>query len=39
MERFDILLMVGNGNILTLTIKRTSLMIHGILGLVLASME
>jgi hypothetical protein len=39
MERFDILLMVGSGNILTLAMRRTFLMIQGILDLVLALME
>jgi hypothetical protein len=39
MERSDILLMVGSGNILTLAMRRTSLMIQGILDLVLAPME
>jgi hypothetical protein len=39
MENFDILLMVGSGNILTLPMRRTSLMIQGILGLVLALMK
>jgi hypothetical protein len=31
--------MVGSGNILTLAMSRTSLMIHGIFDLVLAPME
>jgi hypothetical protein len=39
MERFDILLMVGSENISTLTMRRTFLMIQGILDLVLALME
>jgi hypothetical protein len=39
MERSGILLMVGSGNILTLAMMRTFLMIQGILDLVLALME
>jgi hypothetical protein len=39
MERSDILLMVGSGNILTLAMRRTFLMIHGILDLILAPLE
>jgi hypothetical protein len=39
MERSDILLMVGSGNILTLAMRRTFLMMEGILDLVLAPME
>jgi hypothetical protein len=39
MERSDILLMVGSGNILTLAMRRIFLMIQGILDLVLALME
>jgi hypothetical protein len=39
MERSDILLMVGSGNISTLAMRRTFLTIQGILDLVLALME
>jgi hypothetical protein len=39
MESSNIRPMVGNGNISTLTIRRTSLMIQGIWGLVLEPME
>jgi hypothetical protein len=39
MERSDILLMVGSGNILTWAMRRTFLTIQGILDLVLAPME
>jgi hypothetical protein len=39
MERSDILLMVGSGNILTLTTRRTFLTIQGILDLALAPMN
>jgi hypothetical protein len=39
MERSDILLMIDSGNILTLAMMRTFLMIQGILDLVLALME
>jgi hypothetical protein len=38
-ERSDILLMVGSGNISTLGMRRTFLMIQGILYMVLALME
>jgi hypothetical protein len=39
MERSDILLMVGNGNISTLAMRKTFLTIQGILDLVLEPME
>jgi hypothetical protein len=39
MERSDILLMAGSGNILTLAMRRTFLMINEILDLLLAPME
>jgi hypothetical protein len=39
MDRSDILLMVGNGNISTLAMSRTFLTIQRILDLVLAPME
>jgi hypothetical protein len=39
MERSNILLMVGSGNISTLAMRRTFLMIQGILDMVLALME
>jgi hypothetical protein len=39
MEKSDILLMVGSGNISTLAMRRTFLMIQGILDMVLALME
>jgi hypothetical protein len=39
MERSNNLLMVGSGNILTLAMRMTSLMIQGILDLILASIE
>jgi hypothetical protein len=38
-ERSDILLMVGSGNISTLAMRRTFLMIQGILDFVLEPME